>query len=162
MVKIEKKSSLVLRGCILICVAVFAIFFLWGYDNPVGDYNAPMGTEAVLYLMYIMTVFTAGLTVWSAINSVKMSIGGKGESLSGVPEGKISITSMAILIASLLIGFVCNLGEEAFTAVDGTVTSAMWVTIVDMFLISIYILMAVAALGLVVNMSGILKKNSVK
>ena len=35
-------SYYVLYACFAIIVLFFAAFFGYGYDNPVGDYNAPV------------------------------------------------------------------------------------------------------------------------
>lgn len=162
MIKTEKLSKTVMNVCIAVILIVFACFFLYGYDNPMGDYNEPKCTEAVIYLVYVLTGITAVLGIWSAIKSVKEGMGASGENLSGVPGGKISLFSVVLLIGSLLIGLLPNLNETDFTAADGTVTSATMVSIVDMFIYSIYILMGVAAIAVVVNMSGIVKKNAQK
>lgn len=162
MIKTEKLSRTVLNACIAVILIVFAFFFMYGYDNPMGDYNEPKCTEAVIYLMYVLIGFTAVLAVWSAIKSIKDGMGASGENLSGVPGGKISFISVVLLVGSLAVGLLTNLNEPDFTAADGNVTSGAMVSVVDMFIISIYILMAVAAIAVVVNMSGIVKKNAQK
>lgn len=162
MIKTEKLSKTVLNACIAVILIVFAFFFMYGYDNPMGDYNEPKCTEAVIYLMYVLIGFTAVLAVWSAIKSIKDGMGASGENLSGVPGGKISFISVVLLVGSLAVGLLTNLNEPDFTAADGNVTSGAMVSVVDMFIISIYILMAVAAITVVVNMSGIVKKNAQK
>lgn len=43
------------------------MFFLVGYNNPVGDMNAPEHTETLIYLMYALFGVTVGLTVIAAI-----------------------------------------------------------------------------------------------
>ena len=162
MIKTEKLSRTVLNVCIAIILVVFAFFFLYGYDNPMGDYNEPKCTEAVIYLMYVLIGVTAVLAVWSAIKSIKDGMGASGENLSGVPGGKISFISVVLLVGSLAVGLLTNLNEPDFTAADGNVTSGAMVSVVDMFIISIYILMAVAAIAVVVNMSGIVEKSAQK
>lgn len=158
MIKTEKLSKYALTVCTVIIIASFAAFFGVGYDNPVGDYNEPQLTELIIYLMYALTLVAAVLAVWSVGKSVKENLGYSGENLSGVPGGKVSAISLIIMIASLVVGYVCGLGETEFVAADGTVTSATMVTVSDMFIISIYILMIVAALCVAVNMTGLLKK----
>lgn len=158
MIKTEKLSKYALTVCTVIIIASFAAFFGVGYDNPVGDYNEPQLTELIIYLMYALTLVAAVLAVWSVGKSVKENLGYSGENLSGVPGGKVTAISLIIMIASLVVGYVCGLGETEFVAADGTVTSATMVTVSDMFIISIYILMIVAALCVAVNMTGLLKK----
>lgn len=158
MIKTEKLSKYALTVCTVIIIASFAAFFGVGYDNPVGDYNEPQLTELIIYLMYALILVAAVLAVWSVGKSVKENLGYSGENLSGVPGGKVTAISLIIMIASLVVGYVCGLGETEFVAADGTVTSATMVTVSDMFIISIYILMIVAALCVAVNMTGLLKK----
>ena len=158
MIKTEKLSKYVLTACTAVIVLAFVLFFTVGYDNPVGDYNEPQLTELIIYLMYGLTAVAAVLSVWSVVKSIKENMGYSGEDLSGVPGGKISFVSLLIMVASLVIGYVCGLGETEFTAADGTVTSAGMVTVSDMFIISIYILMIIATLCVAVNMTGIFKK----
>ena len=85
-------------------------------------------------------------------------MGSKGGDISGVPEAKISAVSFALLVVSLVVGWVCNLNETDFTAADGTVTSATMVTVTDMFLVSIYIMLLLTTVAVVFNMSGVMKK----
>lgn len=158
MIKTEKLSKYALTACTVIIIASFAAFFGIGYDNPMGDYNEPKLTELVIYLMYALVAVAALLAIWSVAKSIKENLGFSGENLSGVPGGKVSAVALGIMVVSLVAGYVCGLGETEFTAADGTVTSAAMVTISDMFIISIYILMIVAALCVAVNMTGLLKK----
>lgn len=137
---------------------VFAAFFGYGYDNPVGDYNAPVCTEGLMWLMYGMFAVTCLLALWSVIRGVKISMGSKGGDISGVPGAKISAVSFAILVLSLVIGWVLGMGETEFTAADGTVTSATMVTVTDMFMVSIYIMLLLTTVAVVFNMSGIMKR----
>lgn len=158
MIKTEKLSKNVLLACSVIIIIFFGLFFGVGYDNPVGDYNEPQFTEALIFLMYGLIGIATVLAVWSVIKSIVENMGGSGENLSGVPGGKISAISFGIMLISLVVGYVSGIGETDFTAADGTVTSASMVTISDMFIISIYILMLITTLCVAFNMTGIMKK----
>ena len=125
---------------------------------PVGDYNAPVCTEGLMWLMYGMFAVTCLLALWSVVRGIKISMGSKGGDISGVPGAKISAVSFALLVVSLVVGWVCNLNETDFTAADGTVTSATMVTVTDMFLVSIYIMLLLTTVAVVFNMSGVMKK----
>lgn len=151
-------SYYVLYACFGIIVLVFAAFFGYGYDNLEGEYNAPLCTEGLMWLMYGMFAVTCLLALWSVGRSVKISMGAKGEDVSWVPGSKVTMWSVIILVASLVIGLVPNLNEVEFVAADGTVTSPMMVTITDMFLWSIYIMLLITTLAVVVNMAGLMKK----
>ncbi len=152
--KIEKISKLALYVCVGIIVVCFLAFFGIGYSNPVGDYNEPMLTDLLMGLMYALFVVMVLLTIWSVAKGLGGN-SGKSSSTSGVPGGKIVAFTIALLVASLAIGVVCGLGEEAFTAQDGTVTSAGWVTVVDMFCISSGILFVAAVVAVAVSMTGV-------
>lgn len=112
--------------------------------------------------MYILTLVTSVLTLWSVVRSVQINKGNDTAATTGVPRGKITTITVLLLVASLVIGTVCGLGETDFTAADGTVTSAAWVTVVDAFCISIGILMVAAAAAVAVSMSGVLTKSASK
>ena len=160
--KIEKISSRVLLACILLIVVCFAAFLLIGYDNPVGDNNEPMLTDVIMWLMYALVIATAALTVWSAVRGIQNNKGNDPTLTTGVPGGKITLFTAVLTIASLALGWVLGLGETEFTASDGTVTSAGWVTVVDVFMVSMGVLLVAAAIAVVVCMTGILTKNASK
>ncbi len=160
--KIEKISSRVLLCCVILIVVCFAAFLLIGYNNPVGDNNEPMLTDVIMWLMYALILVTAGLTVWSAIRGMQNSKGNDPAATTGVPGGKITLFTAGLTIVSLILGWILGLGEEAFTASDGTVTSAGWVTVVDVFMVSMGVLLVAAAIAVAVSMTGIFTKNASK
>lgn len=160
--KIEKISSRVLMACIALIVVCFGAFMTIGYDNPVGDNNEPMLTDVIMWLMYLLTLATALLVVWSLVRSAQSSKGNDPAATTGVPGGKIILCTACLTIASFVIGWLCGLGETDFTATDGTVTTAGWVTVVDAFCISMGILFVAAAAAVVVSMTGVLTKSASK
>ncbi|MBO5881204.1 MAG: hypothetical protein J6Q57_06230 [Paraprevotella sp.] len=151
-------SYYVLYACFAIIILTFAVFFGYGYDNMEGDYNAPVCTEGLMWLMYGMFAVTAILAVWSVVRGAKISMATKGGDISGVPGGKVTAASMALLVISLIVGLVPNLNETEFVAADGTVTTAAMVTVTDMFMVSIYIMLLLTTLAVVFNMTGLMKK----
>ena len=151
-------SYYVLYACFAIIILTFAVFFGYGYDNMEGDYNAPVCTEGLMWLMYGMFAVTAILAVWSVVRGAKISMATKGGDISGVPGGKVTAASMALLAISLIVGLVPNLNEAEFVAADGTVTTAAMVTVTDMFMVSIYIMLLLTTLAVVFNMTGLMKK----
>ena len=160
--KIEKISSRVLMCCVALIVVCFAAFLLIGYDNPVGEYNEPMLTDVIMWLMYVLTAVTAVLTVWSVVRGIQNTKGNDPAATTGVPSGKITLFTAGLTIVSLILGWILGLGEEAFTASDGTVTSAGWVTVVDVFMVSMGVLLVAAAIAVAVSMTGIFTKNASK
>ena len=160
--KIEKISSRVLLACVTLIVVCFAAFLLIGYDNPVGDNNEPMLTDVIMWLMYLLIAATAALTVWSAVRGIQNSKGTDPAATTGVPGGKITLFTVGLTIVSLVLGWITGLGSTEFTASDGTVTSAGWVTVVNVFMVSMGILLVAAAIAVVVSMTGIVTKNASK
>ncbi len=160
--KIEKISSRVLLCCISLIVVCFAVFLLIGYDNPVGDYNEPALTNVILWLMYVLVAVTAALTIWSAVRGIQNNKGNDPTLTTGVPGGKITLFTAGLTIASIIIGWVCGLGEKDFTAADGSVTTAGWVTLTDVVMVSMGVLLLAAAIAVAVSMSGIATKSASK
>ncbi|MBQ7182195.1 MAG: hypothetical protein IJR87_13015 [Bacteroidaceae bacterium] len=160
--KIEKISKTALYICIGVILVCFALFLTIGYDNPVGDYNEPKLTDLIMWLMYIMAIVTALLICWSAVKSLQNSKGVNHAAIRGVPGGKITVCTLLLLIASLVIGFVSGIGEPDFTASDGTVTTGSWVTVVDMFCVSIGIMFVAAIVAVGVSMTGLVSKTASK
>ena len=160
--KIEKISSRVLLACVVVIVICFGAFMTIGYDNPVGDNNEPMLTDVIMWLMYLLIAATAALTVWSAVRSAQNSKGNDPAATTGVPGGKITLFTAGLTIVSLVLGWITGLGSTEFTASDGTVTSAGWVTVVNVFMVSMGVLLVAAAIAVVVSMTGILTKNASK
>ncbi len=160
--KVEKISKRVLSICVGIILVCFALFLTIGYDNQVGDYNKPRLTDVIMWLMYIMAIATALLVVWSVIRGIQNSKGAGGSATGGVPGGKIAFFTIILLILSFVIGTVMGLGAEPYTAADGTVTTAGWVTVVDAFCVSIGIMFLAAAAAVCVSMTGVLTKSASK
>ena len=160
--KIEKISKMALYICIGIIVVCFALFMTIGYNNPVGDTNEPLLTDVVMWLMYLMIIATAILTIWGVICGIRSNKGNDPAASTGVPGGKITLFTIILLIASLVVGVVLGLGEPDFTASDGTVTTGGWVTVVDAFCVSIGILIVAAANAVAVSMTGVLAKSASK
>ena len=160
--KIEKISNRVLLACVALIVVCFAAFFCIGYDNPVGDNNEPKLTNIIMWLMYALILVTAGLVVWSAIRGMQNTKGVDPAAITGVPAGKITLFTAGLTIVSLILGWICGIGEKEFTASDGTVTSAGWVTVVDVFMVSMGILLVATAIAVAVSMTGIFTKSASK
>ena len=156
--KIQKISNYALYACFAIIALVFVLFYTVGYDNPVGEYNEPALTEGLLFLMYALVAICIVLMIWSAIKSAA-SGSGVDDAKTGVPGKKVAICAVAILIASLVLGAIFG-SSAPVTAADGTVTEGTWSWISDIMIISIYILLAIAAVGIVVNLTGVIKNKN--
>ena len=160
--KLEKLSNYALLGCIVVGIICFGLFYVVDYSNMDFDgvHVSPKLTDLILGLMYILLGITACLTVWSVIRSAAVNSGNSGPSPTGIPGNKITLCVWGCVIITLIIGLVLGLGEEPFTTVSGKTTSGGMVTVVDMFLIAIYILAIVTVAAVVVSMSGALTKSA--
>ena len=49
-----KVSYYIMYICFALILVVLGMFYFVGYNNPVGEYNAPEHTETLIYLMYAM------------------------------------------------------------------------------------------------------------
>ena len=95
-----KMSYYALYVCFAVILVVLGMFFLVGYNNPVGDMNAPEHTETLIYLMYALFGVTVGLTVIAAIAQF-------GAALKDNPMGAIkSLLGLVLLVAVVLISKV--------------------------------------------------------
>jgi len=160
--KIEKISSRVLLACVIVIVVCFAAFLTIGFDNPVGKTNQPILTDVIMWLMYLLTAVTAALTVWSVVRSAQSSKGNDPVATTGVPGGKITMFTVGLVVVSVIIGWICGIGETDFTTRSGDVTTAGMVTLTDVFMVSMGVLLLAAAIAVVVCMSGIATKSASK
>lgn len=160
--KLEKLSNYALLGCIIVGIICFGLFFLVDYNNLDFDgvHVSPKLTDLVLVLMYILLAATACLTVWSVIRSSSINSGNTGPSPTGIPSGKVTLFTWGTTIVALVIGLLIGLGEQPYTTNSGKTTSAGMVTVVDMWLIAIYILSLAAIIAVIVSMSGYLTKTA--
>lgn len=160
--KIQEISKYVMLAVMAVSFVVFAMFFgFWG-DEMMGEYPAPTFTSLLLFLIYGMVVLTAVLTIWAMAKGISSTKGNDPAATTGVPGSKITICTCVLFVLSLVVGYVIGIGEADFTAADGTVTPGHMVTVVDMFLWSIYILSAVAFVSVGISMTGVLTKTASK
>lgn len=146
-----KLSYYVLYVLFALILIVLGMFFFVGYNNPVGEYNDPKNTNLLIYLMYGMIGFCVAVSVIAAIAQF-------GASLKDNPKNAMkSLIGIICLIAVVVIAW--SMGSDAAVLTgDGLYTDTFWLKITDMFIYSIYILMGIAALGILVNLTGIFKR----
>ncbi len=164
--KLEKISNYALYGVSAVAVVVFVLFFTVGFDNINADIssdkNAPIMTDALLFLMYAMGLVTFGLMIWSLVKGVQNTAGNNELETTGIPGSKITIAVVALTIISLAIGAVVGLGESDFTSTSGVFTPGYMITMVDAFMWSMYILFVVSVVAVVVAATGVLTKTATK
>ena len=147
-----KVSYYIFYVLIALILVVLGLFFCVGYNNPVGEYNAPEHTETLLFLMYAMLGVCVIVTV---VGSLAQFVTG----LKDNPKGAMkSLLFVGLFIAVLAVAY--TMGSDApVVQGDGTVfTDAGWLKLADMTLYAIYFLVATASVATIVNLSGIFKR----
>lgn len=146
-----KMSYYALYVCIALILVVLGMFYFVGYNNPVGEYNEPAHTETLIYLMYAMFGICVAVTLIGAIAQF-------GAALRDNPKSAIkSLLGIVLLVIVLLVSY--SIGSDA-TVMTGTgaYTDTFWLKITDMLIYSIYFLLGVAAIGTLINLSGIFRR----
>jgi amino acid transporter len=141
-----KVSYYIFYVCIALIIVVLALFYGVGYNNPVGEYNDPQNTGALMYLMYGMFAVTVIATLIGAIAQF-------GGALKDNPKGAIkSLLGLILLVVLLIVTY--NMGSSETVILGGGAEYSD----TNMFLYSTYVLFAIAAIGALVNLSGIFKR----
>ena len=147
-----KVSYYIFYVLIALILVVLGLFFCVGYNNPVGEYNAPEHTETLLFLMYAMLGVCIIVTV---VGSLAQFVTG----LKDNPKGAMkSLLFVGLFVAVLAVSY--TMGSDApVVQGDGTeFTDAGWLKLADMTLYAIYFLVATASIATIVNLSGIFKR----
>lgn len=142
---VERLSSRVLYVLTTLSAVIFALYWLIGFDLPFDEdpnFNAPLLTDAVLILGYILILGAIGCAAWSMVRSLK--IRGKAESHdNNIPTKQISYTITIGVVVLLLLTLL--MGSPAAMSINGaTFANAFWLKVADMFIATSLILMAVA------------------
>lgn len=160
--KLEKISNIVLYALSGLIVLSFLAFFLFGYDNMEGEHNAPKLTGFLLVVQYLLTIGAFAAMLWSVVVSAKKSSGINERLTTGVPGKKIILFATSATVISFIIGLLLGLGEEEFVTSSGMRTPGYMVTLVDVFMWSIYILSTISVVAVVVSATGVLAKKNKK
>ena len=128
------------------------MFFMVGYNNPMGEYNAPEHTETLMFLMYAMFAVCVLVTI----------LGGLAQFATGLkddPKGAMKSVLALVLFAAVLIGAYVMGSDEPLMMADGTeFTDTTMLKLSDMMIYAIYLLLGVAGIATLVNLSGIFKR----
>ena len=147
-----KVSYYIFYVLIALILVVLGMFFGVGYNNPMGEYNAPEHTETLIFLMYALFAVCVLVTI----------LGGLAQFFAGLkddPKGTMKSLLALILFAAVLVGaYVMGSGEPLMMADGSQYTEAGWLKLTDMTLYAIYLLVATASIATIVNLSGIFKR----
>ena len=147
-----KVSYYIFYVLIALILVVLGLFFGVGYNNPMGDYNAPQHTETLIFLMYGFLALCLLVTVLGGIAQFALS-------LKDDPKGAVKSLLAIALFAGVLIGAYVMGSEEPLTMASGDVfTDVTMLKLSDMMLYAIYLLLTVTGVATLINLSGIFKR----
>ena len=152
-----KVSYYIMYICFALILVVLGMFYFVGYNNPVGEYNAPEHTETLIYLMYAMFGICVAVTVIGAIAQF-------GAALRDNPKSAIKsliglgLVGGGLFVVVLVVSYGMGSDSPVVLADGSAYTDTGWLKITDMLIYSIYFLFGVAAIGTLVNLSGIFKR----
>ena len=147
-----KVSYYIFYVLIALILVVLGLFFMVGYNDPMGEYNAPEHTETLMFLMYAMLAVCVLVTVLGGLAQFATS-------LKDDPKGAVkSLVALALFAAVLVAAYVMG-SEEPLTMADGSqFTDVTMLKLSDMMIYAIYLLLTVAGVATLVNLSGIFKR----
>ena len=147
-----KVSYYIFYVLIALILVVLGLFFMVGYNNPMGEYNAPEHTETLMLLMYAMLAVCVLVTVVGGLVQFALS-------LKDDPKGAVkSLVALALFAAALIGAYVMG-SDEPLTMADGSqFTDATMLKLSDMMIYAIYLLLGVTGVATLVNLSGIFKR----
>lgn len=161
--KLEKISNNVLFAVCGVIVLVFILFQFVGHDQYDEKGNvAPAMTDLLLFLQYGLGLVTLALMVWSLVKGAMSSGGSDEKTTTGVPGKMVVIVTAVITLASWIVGFVLNLGEEPVVKNNDVLATGTMVTVTDAFMFSIYVLALVSVVTVVISATGIMTKTATK
>ena len=147
-----KVSYYIFYVLVALILVTLGLFFGVGYNNPMGEYNAPEHTETLMFLMYAMFAVCVLVTV----------LGGIAQFFAGLkddPKGAMKSVLALVLFAAVLIGAYVMGSDEPLMMADGTeFTDTTMLKLSDMMIYAIYLLLGVAGIATLVNLSGIFKR----
>ena len=148
-----KVSYYVFYVCIALILVVLGMFFGVGYNetNAAGLVE-PANTPALMYLMYGMFAVTVIATRIGAIAQF-------GGALKDNPKGAVkSLLGLILLVVLLIVTYNIGSSETVVLGDGSEYSDVTMLKVSDMLLYSTYVLFGIAAIGTLINLSGIFKK----
>ena len=148
-----KVSYYVFYVCIPLILVVLGMFFGVGYNetNAAGLVE-PANTPALMYLMYGMFAVTVIATLIGAIAQF-------GGALKDNPKGAVkSLLGLILLVVLLIVTYNIGSSETVVLGDGSEYSDVTMLKVSDMLLYSTYVLFGIAAIGTLINLSGIFKK----
>lgn len=148
-----KVSYYVFYVCIALILVVLGMFFGVGYNetNAAGLVE-PANTPALMYLMYGMFAVTVIATL---IGAIAQFVG----ALKDNPKGAVkSLLGLILLVVLLIVTYNIGSSETVVLGDGSEYSDVTMLKVSDMLLYSTYVLFGIAAIGTLINLSGIFKK----
>ena len=148
-----KVSYYVFYVCLALILVVLGMFFGVGYNetNAAGLVE-PANTPALMYLMYGMFAVTVIATLIGAIAQF-------GGALKDNPKGAVkSLLGLILLVVLLIVTYNIGSSETVVLGDGSEYSDVTMLKVSDMLLYSTYVLFGIAAIGTLINLSGIFKK----
>ncbi|MEE3414721.1 MAG: hypothetical protein VZR53_05055 [Prevotella sp.] len=104
----EKISQYILYVLVGLIVLIFILFYLIGFDLPFLDnpaFNAPLFTDGVIALMWLMLIFAIGLVIWSFVKSYRSQTK-VDQIVNGIPATKISYVVWGVTFVLMVLTFL--------------------------------------------------------
>lgn len=112
--------------------------------------------DALLYVVYLLLGVVTGLAVWSGLHGVRSHQKTK-ESTRGVPARAIAYGVAGLLAVVMLITFL--LGSSKPMLINSQwFKDVLWLKLTDMFIYTALVMLIVAAIGVVIGASGMMRK----
>ena len=147
-----KVSYYIFYVLIALILVVLGLFFGVGYNNPMGEYNAPQHTETLIFLMYGFLAVCLLVTILGGLVQFALS-------LKDDPKGAVKSLLAIALFAGVLVGAYVMGSDEPLTMASGDVfTDVTMLKLSDMMLYAIYLLLTVTGIATLLNLSGIFKR----
>lgn len=141
----EKIAQRILYLLIGLIVVVFAAFYLIGFNMPSGQeaaFNAPLLTDVVIFLMWILFFGTVITTIALAIIGYKKHKDSSQTSW-GIPSRRLSLSVSLGTAVVLIVSFLIASSEPML--INGTrYSDTLWLKVSDMFILTASILLLCA------------------
>ena len=144
---------------VAIATLLFALFYLVGFDRPYDenpDFNAPLLTGAVIWLMLIVTAVATVACIASGVRSIRMG-GRQGRAENGVPARRIALWLTA-LVALALVATFALVPATPVTVNSAPYTDAFWLRTTEMLVDTSLLLLAVAVGAIVYSRTRAMKR----
>lgn len=154
----ERVAGRVFLLLVAAAAVVFGAFYLFGFSVPYeenSNYNAPLLTDLLLWLSYILVGLAVVLTGVSVVRDIRTRMGGEAVT-NGIPAARIVYSTAGVSAAVLLLTFLSGSSEPM--AINGSMyDSAVWLKLSDMFINTSATLIVIAVMCVAFGLSGMVR-----